>query len=192
MFSGSDAVNYGSGGWGQCSFWTFWSRDILALVSNLLERLKTHLSFSLSSSGSLEATIVFEVLHFVSFFTWLALVVFDWFGQVANSVYVTGPWLCIVLLVTWLMLVSSMWHVYWHASPIDSCQVILASAIYMTFERHICYWYIFCSSLVKQCCRLVLFDLCVQYCGIYVDYSRSTVGHIFAMWQTYLFRGIFQ
>ena len=27
-----------------------------------------------------------------------------------------------------------MWNTYWHTSPIDACQVILAFDIYMAFE----------------------------------------------------------
>ena len=44
MFSASDVVYYGE-------------QDVSALVSGLPERLLTHLSFSLSSSGSMEAVV---------------------------------------------------------------------------------------------------------------------------------------
>ena len=29
MFSGSDVVNYGVGGWGYSNFWTFWEKGLL-------------------------------------------------------------------------------------------------------------------------------------------------------------------
>ena len=47
-------------------------------------------------------------------------------------------------------------------------------------------WYIFCSSMVNKCCSLlILIDMCINV-GAYIDYIRSAVGHICAMWQAYL------
>ena len=34
----------------------------------------------------------------------------------------------------------------------------LAYDIHMAFERHICLWHIFCSSIVNKCCRFLICD----------------------------------
>ena len=68
MFSCSDVVNYGSGEWADGKFGLYCSRDFSALVSGLLLRLSTHLSFSLSMSGSLEAVVIFCSNNFSYFF----------------------------------------------------------------------------------------------------------------------------
>ena len=57
MFSGSDVVYYGNGEWADGKFWNILEHDVPALVSRLPERLLTHLSFSLSSSVSMEAVV---------------------------------------------------------------------------------------------------------------------------------------
>ena len=76
---------------------------------------------------------------------------------------------------------------------IGAHQVILAYGIYVVFGGHICCWCIFCSSMVNKCCIFVDFwSMCIVMWGLYVDYSRSAVGHICAMWWTYLFRGLCQ
>ena len=57
MFIGSYVVYYGNGEWGDGKFWNFLEQDFSALVRRLPDRLLTHLSFSLSSSGSMEAVV---------------------------------------------------------------------------------------------------------------------------------------
>ena len=34
--------------------------------------------------------------------------------------------------------------------------------------------------------------ICIVMLGLYIDYSGNAVGHIYAMWLAYLFRGISQ
>ena len=63
-----------------------------------------------------------------------------------------------------------MWNIYWSTDPINVHQVIWAYNTYMSFERHICGWHIFCSNMVTKCCSLLIFN------GN-VDYRRSVVGH---------------
>ena len=41
--------------------------------------------------------------------------------------------------------------------------------------------------MVNRSCSLLFVKL---RCGLYVDYSSSVVGHICAVWQEYLFRGV--
>ena len=58
-----------------------------------------------------------------------------------------------------------MWHIYWHDSPSNIHQEILAYDLYMAFEGHICCWHIFYSSMVNQCFIWLNFSGCVQECG---------------------------
>ena len=67
MFSGSDVVYYGSREWGDGKFWNFLEQNVPALVSLLPERLLTHLFFSLSSSGSMEAVVSNKFFSFSDF-----------------------------------------------------------------------------------------------------------------------------
>ena len=59
----------------------FWSINVSALVIGLLD---AHLSFSLLSSGSLEAVVVFEIIKLVSFVTVLAMIVLKTFCKVIS------------------------------------------------------------------------------------------------------------
>ena len=54
-----------------------------------------------------------------------------------------------------------MWQVYWHTTPINACEIIWACGLYVTFQEHVCCWYIFCNSMVNKCCGID-FDGCVQ------------------------------
>ena len=57
---------------------------------------------------------------------------------------------------------------------------------HVAFEGNICCWHIFCNSLVNNSCSLLNFGkICALMWGLYVDYSSSGVGDIFAMWQAY-------
>ena len=68
----------------------------------------------------------------------------------------------------------------------------LGYAIFVTFKEHSCCCQIFCSSMINTCYSVSIFDSCTVLWGVYVDYSMSAVGHIYAVWQAYLFRGICQ
>ena len=99
-----------------------------------------------------------------------------------NSVYVIGLWhrrLCTVLSVTWLMPASSYvvyvlaYYPHWCVSSNFGIWHICG------IWGHICCWHIFCSSVVNKCCSLLIFVLiCTVIWGLYVDYSRSAVGHM--------------
>ena len=70
--------------------------------------------------------------------------------------------LCAVILATSLIRTTSLWHPYWHPSPVDEHWVNSAYGIYIAFVRHIYFWHIYCNSiLIKNCC-LLLFHLYVQ------------------------------
>ena len=104
----------------------------------------------------------------------------DWFGQVANSVYVIWLWhhhhCCHVLsLLSHIIVVICMqqfWlhlqgpklhiqHVYWHTSPINACWGNWSCTMLIAFVGHICCWHIFCHSIVNVCCIFwFLTDVC--------------------------------
>ena len=45
------------------------------------------------------------------------------------------------------------------------------------------------SNEVIKCCVLLFLDGLAVMWGVYVDYSRSRLWHIYAVWQPYLLRG---
>ena len=135
-------------------------------------------------------------------------VLFNWFGQLANSVYIIGLWshhhpvspslsyvviviLCQVILGTVSTGTTSYVACIFAYFPINAHWVIWAYAILVAFEGYICWWHIFCKSMVNECSSLFVMDVCSN-AGLYVDYRRSAVGHKCAVWQAFLFRGLWQ
>ena len=58
---------------------------------------------------------------------------------------------------------------------------------YVTFQGCACCEHMYGNSMVKRSCNFFTY-----MCHLYVDYSSSVVGHVCAMWESQLFRGIFQ
>ena len=53
--------------------------------------------------------------------------------------------------------------------------------MYMTAEGNICCWYIFYSSMVNKCFSLLIFDGCVQSCGVCM---QTVIGEV--QWNIYV------
>ena len=85
----------------------------------------------------------------------------------------------------WLQWVL-MWHKYWYTFPIDEHQVIWAWSIYVVFKGCIHSWYKLHSNLINI---FISNGMYAVMWGPHVDFSRSAVGHLCAMWQVYLAQG---